>query len=164
MREPRDSSPLVSIHAPAGGATAAFFLLLPASGVSIHAPAGGATDSPPTMTQSIPFVSIHAPAGGATSSPTLMPNPHPSFNPRARGGRDPPKGDEELFFDRFQSTRPRGARRVQARLCGPAVRVSIHAPAGGATQRAQFCHFFWQCFNPRARGGRDLARYRAEEI
>ena len=56
---------LVSIHAPAGGATVKFQLMLVMSTVSIHAPAGGAT-----------FISVHL----TMSSP--------SFYPRARGGRD----------------------------------------------------------------------------
>jgi len=54
----------------------------------------------------------------------------------------------------FQSTRPRGARRVyagHARLYG---HVSIHAPAGGATSLTVI-FFRSSGFNPRARGGRD---------
>ena len=55
----------------------------------------------------------------------------------------------------FQSTRPRGARRVyagHARLYG---HVSIHAPAGGATSLTVI-FFRSSGFNPRARGGRDF--------
>ena len=76
-------------------------------------------------------VSIHAPARGATAA--CAPRPACArFNSRAREGRDvgmtTPNGD-----DKFQFTRPRGARRsvdVQASPIG----VSIHAPARGATQ------------------------------
>ena len=99
----------VSIHAPAGGATAlmAFAGLRP--GVSIHAPAGGATRYlqavfKPSEFQStrprgarhfieqklapIAVVSIHAPAGGATFKQLFDSSDIMSFNPRARGGRD----------------------------------------------------------------------------
>ncbi|KAF1079584.1 MAG: hypothetical protein GQF41_4142 [Candidatus Rifleibacterium amylolyticum] len=100
-------------------------------------------------------VSIHAPAGGATLSLT-----HPSrvtrFNPRARGGRDlicPVCGNALTF----QSTRPRGAR---PGFCADIIRllVSIHAPAGGATRKPQ-PDSEGSSFNPRARGGRDLRHY-----
>ena len=77
------------------------------------------------------------------------------FNPRARGGRDAQKALDKRINTRFQSTRPRRARRVLRRFipadagfqstrprrarqkgrCGPSngYSVSIHAPAEGAT-------------------------------
>ena len=55
----------VSIHAPAGGATADVNKKLNEFTVSIHAPAGGATFRPPALHIHV-RVSIHAPAGGAT--------------------------------------------------------------------------------------------------
>ena len=77
----------VSIHAPAGGATAMYGPGGIQERVSIHAPAGGATESPPDRRR-LPQVSIHAPAGGAT--PRLTPHKWESsgFNPRSRGGSD----------------------------------------------------------------------------
>ena len=54
------------------------------------------------------------------------------FNPRARGGRD----------GRYGALTPSG-------------QVSIHAPAGGATQVDQPGGAHRSGFNPRARGGRD---------
>ncbi len=124
---------VVSIHAPAGGATTIF---LPASWrcyVSIHAPAGGATWFYYVI---IPYrvrfqsthprgvrrcegqhcrvateVSIHAPAGGATGVSC------------------------QHFFTN---------------------NVSIHAPAGGATCRICLGFRFLQRFNPRPRGGCDI--------
>jgi len=75
-----------------------------------------------------------------------------SFNPRARGGRD----DSLLggmFASMFQSTRPRGAR-PEVFAVHYRVFVSIHAPAGGATKRIRYI-MLTDCFNPRARGGRD---------
>ena len=56
---------LVSIHAPAGGATSNAKGVFTIGEVSIHAPAGGAT-SFSEIVDTIQSVSIHAPAGGAT--------------------------------------------------------------------------------------------------
>ena len=77
--------------------------------ISIHAPAWGATESKQFASMSY-AISIHAPAWGATTYPS---NKIPLYE--------------------FQSTRPRGARQVQA--CQPEGRhpISIHAPAWGAT-------------------------------
>ena len=57
----------------------------------------------------------------------------------------------------FQSTRPRGARRLVELVEMEASDVSIHAPAGGATRPAAWPIARATCFNPRARGGRDDA-------
>jgi len=99
----------VSIHAPAWGATYACYFVCYGFFVSIHAPAWGATsaitgkDDPNIMFQSTrphgarrglclrktsKTVSIHAPAWGATDLPISLDNVCPSFNPRARMGRD----------------------------------------------------------------------------
>ena len=78
--------------------------------VSIHAPAGGATNER-CNSKRTSGVSIHAPAGGATSAVHQAIGKTSCFNPRARGGRDlyaPPMASPA--FERFQSTRPRGAR------------------------------------------------------
>jgi len=56
-------------------------------------------------------------------------------------------------FQRFQSTRPRGARLKLGKETMTQA-VSIHAPAGGATYRAKWLIIGYG-FNPRARGGRD---------
>ena len=55
---------------------------------------------------------------------------------------------------KFQSTRPRGARHSSCDYCA-AKRVSIHAPAWGATVPVT-CKLPSMRFNPRARVGRDL--------
>ena len=55
----------------------------------------------------------------------------------------------------FQSTRPRGARHQRAVLVERPARVSIHAPARGATQTSQTESIIQLSFNPRAREGRD---------
>ena len=102
------------------------------SEVSIHAPAWGATDRGGDLVAG-DVVSIHAPAWGATraGSPASR---WRCFNSRARVGRD----TRTLPFAavrRFQFTRPRGARLLLVGEGFPG-KVSIHAPAWGATARS----------------------------
>ena len=144
----------VSIHAPARGATG--FVLASASclAVSIHAPARGATKNAGRRERAIE-VSIHAPARGATSVSGKEIEGEHGFNPRAREGRDCVKSQSHLTRSKFQSTRPRGARRISIMFFPPPPKsfnpraregrdaehverrmrfvVSIHAPARGAT-------------------------------
>ncbi len=169
---------LVSIHAPARGATEQNEELLNLQGVSIHAPARGATRREEnkigaTMFQSTRprgarrvqsiwqwrhnAVSIHAPARGATNelavvSALFAVSIHApargatrfhrpafqcigGFNPRAREGRDTLPPACFSVHRRFQSTRPRGARRSSSAASCSSAAVSIHAPARGATSR-----------------------------
>ena len=123
---------IVSIHAPARGATFDSLIMGQHKFVSIHAPARGATSRRQHLT-GIFQVSIHAPARGATfyllffSDFSLV-----SIHAPARGAT-------HRFYDRFhdrefQSTRPRGAR----------LRLMLQVAT-------------IDCFNPRARAGRDIA-------
>ena len=77
----------VSIHAPARGATQEYPMMWVAENVSIHAPARGATEENSAAGKAL-AVSIHAPARGATCRNDARRRSHPSFNPRAREGRD----------------------------------------------------------------------------
>ena len=78
--------------------------------VSIHAPAWGATIGPrPYSSQS--RVSIHAPAWGATNYDVYRLNPTLFQSTRPRGARHHPKGLAKVS-KKFQSTRPRGARHL----------------------------------------------------
>jgi len=127
-------SPLVSIHAPARGATRGSHHYQPSqAGFNPRARTGrdAITDArkPPNFA-----VSIHAPARGATSSSRLSAKPTKRFNPRARTGRDTRLSPRSLLPSWFQSTRPHGARRpgTHPRRIGSG--VSIHAPARGATR------------------------------
>ena len=170
--------------------------------VSIHAPAWGATpharengrrnrsfnprarvgrDGSVLASCSLaPSVSIHAPAWGATHRSSDSAKARASFNPRARVGRDRCVGALDGKGLWFQSTRPRGARRavvlvlrdrqrvsIHAPAWGATVglrvrrtgdRVSIHAPAWGATRNFYLRPAALRCFNPRARVGRDAMR------
>src|SRR5690606_17579724 len=128
--------------------------------VSIHAPAWGATRASTALRWSS-MVSIHAPAWGATRSGHSFGRRWTSFNPRARVGRvsfslscpawsalfqptrprgarhEPPPNHQQ--GGEFQSTRPRAARLFLLELSGLERLVSIHAPAWGATFGRSAC-------------------------
>ena len=126
------------------------------SEVSIHAPAWGATLAHSGGAAELFNVSIHAPAWGATALARLAFSAIRRFNPRARVGRDAGTAEIIIAKQRFQSTRPRGARLYAKRLNVPPsefqstrprgarpkgvlqiverLDVSIHAPAWGATR------------------------------
>ncbi len=170
---------MVSIHAPARGATRESARVLRQGLVSIHAPARGATSPISHFDQRIRSFNSRAREGRdrsvKSSGATIW-----RFNSRAREGRDnlPPAGNFGRFL--FQFTRPRGARRLRARLRnaeakrfnsraregrdGLSVRptsqsmVSIHAPARGATSATLVLLPLHLGFNSRAREGRDVIR------
>jgi len=78
--------------------------------VSIHAPARGATSKHLTVDIESLGVSIHAPARGATILGQHTHSNTHGFNPRARTGRDYRQRRSARPRSRFQSTRPHGAR------------------------------------------------------
>jgi len=124
----------VSIHAPAGGATRKRDKRQQPSAVSIHAPAGGATTF-----RAYGFwrftVSIHAPAGGATTLATAARSLEMFQSTRPRGARRRRHDGADIILGRF-NPRARGGRDMSVTMEGDkVVIVSIHAPAGGATQR-----------------------------
>ena len=146
--------------------------------VSIHAPARGATDA-------FEFDGADAEGFQSTRPRGARPRrryggapPRPRFNPRAREGRDFVDARELDVRDVVSIHAPaRGATAAHDRV-EVVFRVSIHAPARGATQAddsidrtyQQFQstrprgarlspvggHMIEQGFNPRAREGRDL--------
>ena len=142
--------------------------------VSIHAPARGATESgqPPGQMRRgfnprartgrdllrgpgpAEFkVSIHAPARGATASkPDQQSARFQSTRPHGARLRIDKAGEGRC---RFQSTRPHGARLCNEMQQQCTRRVSIHAPARGATWLSCPRPGWFDCFNPRARTGRD---------
>ena len=77
------------------------------------------------------------------------------FNPRARVGRDLLNDRRIAWLNEFQSTRPRGARRLGIGGLSHDGDVSIHAPAWGATVNRRWRGCRMIRFNPRARVGRD---------
>ena len=173
-------SQLVSIHAPAGGATYSAITDCFCLPVSIHAPAGGATTVDPKRVDGIVEVSIHAPAGGATSCLIVSALTVLGFNSRARRGRDgtPSRQSRRTncfnsrarrgrdynlrlcgFGGRFQFTRPQGARPKGTPKSAIVAQVSIHAPAGGATSVSDTAYLSTTGFNSRARRGRDAPEH-----
>ncbi len=123
--------PPVSIHAPARGATVRVDHFLGRYAVSIHAPARGATQAR-SILDGRSLVSIHAPARGANALCGRLEAAN-SFNSRAREGRDNHQ-QGATTMNEFQFTRPRGARLTLRALLRRSRRVSIHAPARGATK------------------------------
>ena len=100
--------------------------------VSIHAPAWGATWQTRGSRNQSEFQSTR-PRGARHSTSLSICSPSFCFNPRARVGRDRPASPRINLHWVFQSTRPRGARRVDDLCLSQHLRVSIHAPAWGAT-------------------------------
>ena len=122
--------------------------------ISIHAPAWGATEDRLRCGRNI-NISIHAPAWGATLQnsekgdkrikfqSTLPRGERPSYDPDGEmeitfqstlpRGERPSYMSRRTFFGIFQSTLPRGERRYFYCVLQPAVAISIHAPAWGAT-------------------------------
>ena len=99
--------------------------------VSIHAPARGAT-IPDEPAAALAGVSIHAPARGATSATMRL-----------------------TSASLFQSTRPRGARRVTQYVAGVVEGFNPRAREGRDWSRASLSNSTGS-FNPRAREGRDI--------
>ena len=80
------------------------------------------------------------------------------FNPRARMGRDDGPALLDPAVPEFQSTRPHGARHQSVTMTYIGCKVSIHAPAWGATTVILHVDRSFCRFNPRARMGRDARR------
>ena len=127
---------LVSIHAPAWGATCGQPAEPDHQPVSIHAPAWGATQRA-RFAFAMMQVSIHAPAWGATGTAYWLPRQATCFNPRTRVGCDW-SGGFCLYGRKL---------------------VSIHAPAWGATIKCSVSTTRPTCFNPRTRVGCDLRAF-----
>ena len=100
-------------------------------------------------------VSIHAPARGATSPGCRLPCAAWRFNPRAREAARQDGGSLRALPSMFQSTAREGRDPELAHVLALHARVSIHAPARGATRGSNPCRGRGPCFNPRAREGRD---------
>jgi len=115
------------------------FTCLPFSSlVSIHAPARGATTFL-TRQDDRHLVSIHAPARGATSYLTGCQDWVGSFNPRTREGCDLGTAADFPDHPTVSIHAPaRGATKMISLETAKAL-VSIHAPARGATQKTRKC-------------------------
>ena len=104
------------------------------------------------------FVSIHAPAWGATKLRRTYLRMILRFNPRTRVGCDSFLTPSRAYENRFQSTHPRGVRRAEPLRDVRRRKVSIHAPAWGATPLPLKTGGGRRGFNPRTRVGCDAWR------
>ena len=116
--------------------------------VSIHAPARGATFGRSLATL-VAAVSIHAPARGATAVPTPLPLSRLFQFTRPRGAR--PILPLTFSLVTGFNSRAREGRDTVVQHVLSAQSVSIHAPARGATllQRPIFAHPVFQFTRPR---------------
>jgi len=103
--------------------------------VSIHAPAWGATVGKYVQSPLSGFQSTR-PRGARQAYQCRDRQYRYCFNPRARVGRDSTQREIVHMVTLFQSTRPRGARLIALSFPFLTQRVSIHAPAWGATLSA----------------------------
>ena len=123
---------VISIHAPAKGATRFIKLEKMVYVISIHAPAKGAT----FLTRNIKYqtyISIHAPAKGATFVSKIKRNFNSYFNPRTRKGCDIGFSTFLLCQKHFNPRTREGCDVVRHFTLQQRIRISIHAPAKGAT-------------------------------
>ena len=156
--QPRRRPPVVSIRAPAWGATAPPPALPPSSPpVSIRAPAWGATPACRRMARLVAFQSA-APHGGRRAPSAHIPGPLGFQSTPPHGGRlrhtgdgqrdecfNPPPGPRQkpapshqylAVSGAFQSAPPHGGRPLGFKSKTAYMRVSIRAPAWGATSVA----------------------------
>ncbi len=121
----------ISIHAPTRGATKSCGGVPRIKAISIHAPTRGATEEECAEIEEW-VISIHAPTRGATGVSHLI-----------------------EIANLFQSTLPRGERRIVPSISPYPYRISIHAPTRGATgYKPRPCAIKGH-FNPRSHEGSD---------
>ena len=143
----------VSIHAPAWGATSWDQRGVPSLLFQSTRPRGARLFSEYEVRELVVFQSTR-PRGARPDQQQNYFNALKFQSTRPRGAR--PSGSPGYFNPLlFQSTRPRGARQPDGRQRDRLARVSIHAPAWGATCRHRLSTCSRSCFNPRARVGRD---------
>ena len=122
--------------------------------VSIHAPAKGATRALVIWWAQPRSFNPRAREGRDQLAKLMLNNIYGFQSTRPRRARRF-AGRSGAWFNSFQSTRPRRARLLGEAGVHRRTAVSIHAPAKGATGRSRSsCRRTWS-FNPRAREGRD---------
>ena len=101
------------------------------------------------------LVSIHAPAWGATTDAGQKALEEASFNPRTRVGCDGGDGDSLFIIQIVSIHAPAWGATCRHRETHQPSRVSIHAPAWGATRLSDKWVTGMMGFNPRTRVGCD---------
>ena len=167
---------VISIHAPVKGATRHAGRRCCRTGYFNPRSREGSDGYMTGITQNV-GISIHAPAKGATARTGKDFFRYGYFNPRSREGSDvcrfsslsrqndfnprSREGSDRLIFrlkeiiQEFQSTLPRRERLKTVYLDRWCNRISIHAPAKGATRAGVGWWFACVYFNPRSREGSD---------
>ena len=102
--------------------------------ISTHAPAGGATSSR-TREENSGAISTHAPAGGATGNKGFMFRRKENFYSRPCGRGDVNTVESTPYSNNFYS-RPCGRGDDVDYVGKQQLKISTHAPAGGATRNS----------------------------
>ena len=131
--------------------------------ISIHAPAKGATKSTGNQAQQS-GISIHAPTKGATSTGIRGCRIYRHFNPRSREGSDLSNFIPNVFFINFNPRSREGSDATIPTNCNRYDRISIHAPAKGATELHWVPMQWLLYFNPRSREGSDITSVKAHTL
>ena len=122
----------ISIHAPARGATRIGTLCAPSHKISIHAPARGATTQRSISTRSCGFQFTPLREGRRHAEQESLSDPL-YFNSRPCERGDANGGVKIPGYTQFQFTPLREGRQVIGRIFDGMKKISIHAPARGAT-------------------------------
>ena len=135
--------PIISIHAPAKGATRP--LTRPSSSARYFNPRSRKGSDPFGFGVSfIIHISIHAPVKGATIHKITFCADHAYFNPRSREGSDSCWAADRLSHCHF-NPRSREGSDLAADIRADLLSISIHAPVKGATRtpvrRYRFAEF-----------------------
>ena len=146
---------LISIHAPAWGATNEHHAVCGERVISIHAPAWGATSCPSRSQCGRQFQSTH-PHGVRRHVWADRNRGTPYFNPRTRMGCDPSGGHPACGSANFNPRTRMGCDLPVVSYERGALVISIHAPAWGATSLHGLILPPWSNFNPRTRMGCDV--------
>ena len=145
---------VISIHAPVKGATRHAGRRCCRTGYFNPRSREGSDGYMTGITQNV-GISIHAPAKGATARTGKDFFRYGYFNPRSREGSDRLIFRLKEIIQEFQSTLPRRERLKTVYLDRWCNRISIHAPAKGATRAGVGWWFACVYFNPRSREGSD---------
>ena len=144
---------IISIHAPAWGATIAILRVPLLITISIHAPAWGATT--PTSFSGILWIFQSTLPHGERPSMMVMKSAQSLFQSTLPHGERQHSHYNKKERDTFQSTLPHGERLQFSTWLDVPFRISIHAPAWGATDcTIGICRTTYH-FNPRSRMGSD---------
>ena len=146
---------VISIHAPARGATLDVDGILAFCGISIHAPARGATSRTLRMSMSVTRFQSTPPRGERRYLLNVI-NYRRYFNPRPREGSDIYPVSKYNPFSDFNPRPREGSDYHPPGHCGVLYIISIHAPARGATHVTSLTVRTAPLnFNPRPREGSD---------